>query len=562
MRAPLLAVIFVYTVAITGLVLIPGVDGDGRPQPMDFLHAFYVVSYTATTIGFGEIPHAFTPAQRLWISFCIYLTVVAWSFAFVKLVALFQDRWFLQAIAELRLKTRVRRMAEPFYLVCGYGETGSLLCHALDGMGRRFVVLDKDEARLAELDMADYRSDAPALAADAGNPEILKFGGLLHRHCIAVLALTGNDRVNVAVAASARLLRPDLPVISRVESSSAASELRLFGAQRIINPHWTFADYLALAIRSPGSYQLMVWLTGLPGTTLGPQSEPPRGPWLVHGEGRFAVQVAEKLQECGLEAHAVSQDADHPCSATGLEDPAAAPWAGGLSTAAGLIAGTEDDCRNLSIVAGARAQRDGMFVVLRQNHRVNQVLFDAFASDITVFAPEIVVHECLAQLNTPLLPRFLEIVKERDDAWADAIVAKLRSKVTRQVPSVWTVDLTRRAAPAPCDRMQGSARGLRIDHLVRNPSDRDQHLPCVPLLIDRSGVDVVMPPLESPLQPGDRILFAGTRESCDRQQLLLQNLNALEYVCEGRNVPVAWVWRKLAMRGGEASRGGANSGEG
>lgn len=555
MRAPLLTVIVVYAVAIGGLAAIPGADAEGRPYRMDFFHAFYFISYTATTIGFGEIPYPFTPQQRLWVSFCIYLTVVAWGFAFVKLLALFQDRWFLQAIAEQRFRHRVRRLVEPFYLVCGYGESGSLICRALDGLGRRFVVLDADAARLAELEMADYRSDAPALAADAGNPEMLLLGGLLHPRCAAVLALTGSERVNVAVAAAVRLLRPDLLLICRAESAAGVAELQLFDVQRIINPHQIFADYLTLAIRSPGSYQLMVWLTGMPGTTLGPHSDPPHGAWLVCGDGSFAVQVVGKLREQGLDAAILaSAGGAGACDAVSSAVPSTLPAdvVAGLEVervdfgrAAGLIAGTEDDSRNLSIVAAARAKREDIFVVLRQNHRVNQILFDAFASDITVFSPEIIVHECLALLNTPLLPKFLEVVKAKDDAWADAIVHKLRNKMTRQVPNIWTVDLTRAAAPAAFHRIRRSFGEFRIDHLLRAPSDRDQHLACVPLLIERDGEDRVMPPLETLLQTGDRILFAGTRDACDRQWLLLQNWNVLEYVCEGRNLPVGWIWRGL-----------------
>jgi Ca2+/H+ antiporter, TMEM165/GDT1 family len=70
-----------YALAVSGLVLIPGQDADGNPAAMGFFHAFYVVSYTATTIGFGELPNAFTDAQRLWMIPLIYVTVGVWIYA-------------------------------------------------------------------------------------------------------------------------------------------------------------------------------------------------------------------------------------------------------------------------------------------------------------------------------------------------------------------------------------------------------------------------------------------------------------------------------------------------
>ena len=47
-----------------GLALMPGTDPAGSPWQLGFFHAFYVMSYTATTIGFGELPHPFSDAQR------------------------------------------------------------------------------------------------------------------------------------------------------------------------------------------------------------------------------------------------------------------------------------------------------------------------------------------------------------------------------------------------------------------------------------------------------------------------------------------------------------------
>ena len=76
LRAPLITVIMTYAISVGGLALIPGQAPDGGRQPMSIFHAFYVMSYTATTIGFGEIPHTFTDAQRLWVIFAIYISVI------------------------------------------------------------------------------------------------------------------------------------------------------------------------------------------------------------------------------------------------------------------------------------------------------------------------------------------------------------------------------------------------------------------------------------------------------------------------------------------------------
>ena len=77
MRAPLITLVVIYAILIGGFTLVGGIDASGAPAPpMSFFHAFYFMSYTATTIGFGEIPATFGDAQRMWTTATIYLSVV------------------------------------------------------------------------------------------------------------------------------------------------------------------------------------------------------------------------------------------------------------------------------------------------------------------------------------------------------------------------------------------------------------------------------------------------------------------------------------------------------
>nr|BFE74852.1 hypothetical protein GCM10020092_081530 [Actinoplanes digitatis] len=135
MRAPLIVLITIFAVSVLGLTLIPGRDAAGQPTRMGFFDAFYFMSYTATTIGYGEIPHPFTDAQRLWVMATIYLTVIGWAYAIGSLLTLMQDRAFRQALGLQRFIRRVSRLREPFLLIVGYGQTGQLLGHSLDAIG-------------------------------------------------------------------------------------------------------------------------------------------------------------------------------------------------------------------------------------------------------------------------------------------------------------------------------------------------------------------------------------------------------------------------------------------
>ena len=123
LRAPLIVLILVYAVAILGFVLIPGQDDQGQPWRMDFLHAFYFVSYMATTIGFGELPYPFTDGQRMWTIFTIYATVIAWLYGIGSMLGVVQEPAFRRMVKQNRFEASVHRVVEPFYIVCGYGDS-------------------------------------------------------------------------------------------------------------------------------------------------------------------------------------------------------------------------------------------------------------------------------------------------------------------------------------------------------------------------------------------------------------------------------------------------------
>ena len=61
MRAPLIVLILVFAISVLGLSLTPGRDPSGHRMHLTLFESFYVMSYTATTIGFGDIPYSFTP---------------------------------------------------------------------------------------------------------------------------------------------------------------------------------------------------------------------------------------------------------------------------------------------------------------------------------------------------------------------------------------------------------------------------------------------------------------------------------------------------------------------
>ncbi|MFW3171481.1 potassium channel family protein [Geodermatophilus sp. CPCC 206100] len=548
MRAPLIVLIVIFAVSVLGLTLIPGQDPAGRPWRMGFFDAFYVMSYTASTIGFGEIPYPFTYNQRMWVTISIYLTVIGWAYAIGSLLALLQDRAFRGALALQHFTRKVARLREPFVVVAGYGRAGELLGHSLDALGRRFVVLDVSGERIDQLELGSYHADIPGLAADARDPGHLAVAGLDHPCCEAVVALTDDEEANLTVVMAAALLRPELPVIARATSEAMAERMRAFGRPSVVDPFDRFGDHLRLALSAPASYQLLTWLESGPGQPLPGRGTPPRdGRWVVCGYGRLGRELTADLRAEGIEVTVIEPDP------RARQDPAIVVGDGAdprvleqvdLPSTVGFVAGTDNDTANLSLVAAARRVNPSLFVAARQNRPTSSPLFAAMELDALLVPTEVVAHEVYAQLSTPLLWRFLREMPARGDAWAADLVDRLTGLCGPQLQALWKVRLTPQEAPA-LQRWLASGEA-RLGDLLRNPEDREEPLHATVLLVLSDGEAVLAPDGDHVLRPGDELLLAGWSAARRALGTILLVDSVLEYVVSGRRVPSSWVLRTLS----------------
>jgi Trk K+ transport system NAD-binding subunit len=543
MRAPLITLIVIFAVSVIGLSLVPGVDAEGQPARLSPFDAFYVMSYTATTIGFGEIPFAFSYAQRMWVTGTIYLTVVGWAYAIGSLLALLQDRAFRQALALRHVSRKVTRLREPFLLVAGFGQTGETVGASFDALGRRFTVVDIAEARIDALEIATYRADVPGVVGDARDPHVLGVAGLGHPWCEGVLALTNDDEVNLAVTMAAALLRPELPVVTRTTSAVVAERMAGFGSPTVVNPFDRFGDHLRLALRTPASYQLMTWLESGPGAELPPRGAAPApGRWVVCGHGRFGQHFAADLRAEGLEVTTVDDTPGEATITGDAADPDVIRQAD-LAGAVGLVAGTDNDTTNLSLVAEARRINRDLFVAARQNQPTDAALFAAMDVDALLVPTEVVAHDAYARLSTPLLWRFLRELPQQTDAWSDIVVQRLRGACGTRLEALWKVRLTRAEAPALVDRLAGGR--FRLADLLRDPVDRDEPLLAVPLLVLRGEEALLAPGGDLVLQQDDELLFAGRAVVHRAVETTLVVEGVADYLLTGHRVPSGWIWRKL-----------------
>ena len=547
MRVPLVLVILLYTISVFGLAVMPGVDSDGNPtEGMGLFHAFYVISYTATTIGFGELPNPYSTEQRIWMTLAIYLTVTGWSYAVVTVVGLLQEPAFQNALRGGRYARRIRNLKEPFYIVCGVGETGTLVCHGLDRLGMRFVVIDADADRIEQIKLENFYSDPPSVMADASQPATLTGAGLLSPLCRGVMALAVDDATNRAIAVTARLLRPHLPVMARVGDADTDHSRGAFGGDMVTNPFERFSTFLALAVARPERYRMGQILTGFPGDDLPEPHHPPRGHWIMCGYGRFGHGVREALTKAGNQVTVIDKlhygEAGVDIEGTGTDS--ASLIKAGIENAVGIVAGNASDLKNLAIALVARDLKPDIFIVTRQNQLSNSTLFEAFHDDLCMQPSRIVAREFLALITTPLLARFRHEIRGASEKWSAELTDALTHLNGGYVPELWGVTINEQQAGAVVDAMRHQ-QWVNIGHLLVDPYDVSRAAKALVLMVARGEGGEILPTTGYQLEVGDQLLLASSPEARHRMELALNNLNVLHYVRTGREGGGGWVWHQL-----------------
>ena len=117
------------------------------------------------------------------------------------------------------------------FIICGYGRIGSIVAEQFRRQHIPHVVIERDAERVQlALDQG-----ALSVEADASREEVLKRVGI--ERARGLVAVVGTDAENVYTVLSARVMRPNLFIISRAETDDATQKLKRAGADRVISPY-------------------------------------------------------------------------------------------------------------------------------------------------------------------------------------------------------------------------------------------------------------------------------------------------------------------------------------
>lgn len=526
------------------MVLVPGPVVDGKTTHMGFFHALYFLTYTATTTGFGEIPYTFSDAQRMWAIIALFISVVAWVYAIGSIIHLVQNEQFQNAVGQRKFSKQVSSIKEPFVIICGFGNTGSLLTRGVITAGFRAVVIERMSNRIQALKMRDYPVTVPALCADAGVPRHLIAAGLEQPNCRAVVAVTGDDGINRKSVVMTHLINPQVQSICRSSSRVEGEFLETLGVD-VVDPFKTFAGQLSIALNRPVVYTLLGILVGARYVKLDRSVRPPRGTWIVCGFGRMGKSLIAAFEQQQIRTVVIDPDPE------GMRIPegrivghtnARTLREAGIEQAVGIVAATNSDSNNLGILLNARMLNPDLFVVVRQNRHDDEAAFLASKADLVMQPSLVTARHILLMLISPLTQKFQAYLQKMEIEKLTETTRRLQDAVGDEVARLWVQSIPEQAEPAR-SALATRNKTLTLGAIMRDPVDRTQTLGCVPLAHERVGEIQMLPDANLSLNIGDQILFCGTPKARRVINMTLHNFDLLRYLATGEEEPHGHVMR-------------------
>jgi voltage-gated potassium channel len=234
LRNALIAVAVLAVVATVGYVVLEGYG---------WVDALYMTVITLGTIGYGEVKPLDTAGRFFTIG-----VIIAGFAAFVYAASVLTNFFTSGEASQRAHERRARRMQAQLndhVIVVGFGRVGHAVVRALHQMGRQCVVLDINPNLQAQISA----SGAVHVAGDATDEDDLRRAGI--DRAVGFVAAADQDSLNLVVVLTARAVRPELRIVSRVNQLTWLSRIKNAGADVAQSPYDSYGASLAASALSP-----------------------------------------------------------------------------------------------------------------------------------------------------------------------------------------------------------------------------------------------------------------------------------------------------------------------
>lgn len=217
--------------ALTGILLViamAGTVGFTLLEDLSFLDSLFTTVVLISTVGMGTPPA--TAGGKILAIFIIAGGVGTLVYAVGMVIEFLIGGYLAELLEERSMKKKISELRDH-YLICGYGRVGEQVAKEFLRAHEEFVIVDSNPESIARA-----RDDGLLhIEGDAADDEALHRAGISRAK--GLVACVDSDADNVFVTLSARVISPDLWIVSRGNTEESHNKLEKAGADKVVSPY-------------------------------------------------------------------------------------------------------------------------------------------------------------------------------------------------------------------------------------------------------------------------------------------------------------------------------------
>ena len=213
------------------LMILIGTVGFRIIENIPLLDSLYMTVITIFTVGFREVKTPMSPLGQVFTILIILGGVGTALFAFTKMAEAVYEGGISRSWRRRKMDKDIIRLKDHF-IVCGHGRIGRTVRERLEEEKARFVVIDNNPDKIADLKQTQR---CLVIEGDATQEEILIQAGI--KRAKALAALLPDDADNLYLVLTAKTINPPLFVLSKALDEDGEKKILQIGANKVVSPY-------------------------------------------------------------------------------------------------------------------------------------------------------------------------------------------------------------------------------------------------------------------------------------------------------------------------------------
>lgn len=248
----------IISISLIAASILAGVLGFMYIEDYPVLDSFYMTAITLSTVGY-QMSKPLSDIGKIFISVYLFFNVGIFAYIVTYMASYVFEGEFRKEFYKYFNYKDIMKL-KKHVIVCGYGRNGRRACEELKKQGTPFAIIEHNK------EIIDQYIDAksmPVIYGEASREEILIKANI--KEATHIISTLPDDAQNVFIALTAKELKPEITVISRLNNQHAEKKLKKAGVDQVVMPDTLGGRHMAQLITKPYIIKFINMLDGIEG---------------------------------------------------------------------------------------------------------------------------------------------------------------------------------------------------------------------------------------------------------------------------------------------------------